>query len=91
MEMDEDELILSRFLSRRSVLTGAAALSVAATFAERARGAAGISAVVDSKSTRPPLSKLLYGGFLEHIGNLINHSLWSEMLDDRKFYYGVTR
>ena len=31
----------------------------------------------------------LYGGFIEHIGNLINHSLWSETLDDRKFYYGV--
>src|SRR5690606_7438365 len=27
--------------------------------------------------------------FIEHIGNLINHSLWSETLDDRKFYYGV--
>ena len=32
---------------------------------------------------------MLYGGFIEHIGNLINHSLWSEVLDDRKFYYGI--
>lgn len=32
---------------------------------------------------------MLYGGFIEHIGNLINHSLWSEVLDDRKFYYGA--
>jgi len=28
--------------------------------------------------------------FIEHIGPLINRSLWSEMLDDRKFYFPIT-
>ncbi|MDR3527978.1 MAG: hypothetical protein P4L57_11940, partial [Rhizomicrobium sp.] len=27
--------------------------------------------------------------FIEHIGNLINYSYWSEILDDRKFYYPI--
>ena len=29
--------------------------------------------------------------FIEHLGNLINHGLWSELLDDRKFYYRSLR
>src|SRR6185312_10892575 len=29
------------------------------------------------------------GCFIEHIANLINYSLWSEVLDDRKFYHAV--
>jgi alpha-N-arabinofuranosidase len=84
--MADDSLLLSR----RNALAGAAAFGAAAAFGERAQASSGISAVVNSKSMRQQLSKLLYGGFLEHIGNLINHSLWSEVLDDRKFYYGVT-
>lgn len=28
--------------------------------------------------------------FIEHIGPLIYRSLWSEMLDDRKFYFPIT-
>ena len=28
--------------------------------------------------------------FIEHIGSLIYRSLWSEMLDDRKFYFPIT-
>ena len=37
-----------------------------------------------------PISKYEYGMFIEHIGSLIYRSLWSEMLDDRKFYYPIT-
>ena len=28
--------------------------------------------------------------FIEHIGPLIYRSLWSEMIDDRKFYFPIT-
>src|SRR3974377_2001455 len=48
-----------------------------------------IVATIDSSKTGPPISAYVYGQFLEHIGNLIYSSLWSEMLDDRKFYYAV--
>jgi alpha-N-arabinofuranosidase len=48
-----------------------------------------VAAAVDASKTGPPISPYVYGQFLEHIGNLIYSSLWSEMLDDRKFYYAV--
>ncbi len=37
-----------------------------------------------------PISKYEYGMFIEHIGSLVYRTLWSEMLDDRKFYYPIT-
>ncbi len=48
-----------------------------------------IVATVDACKTRAPISPYLYGQFIEHIGDLINRSVWAEMLDDRKFYYEV--
>ena len=48
-----------------------------------------IVATVDATQVKESISKYLYGMFIEHIGNLINHSLWSEMLDDRKFYFPI--
>jgi alpha-N-arabinofuranosidase len=48
-----------------------------------------VSANIDAAKTGPPISPYVYGQFLEHIGNLVYGSLWSEMLDDRKFYYAV--
>src|SRR5690625_5957609 len=75
-------------LSRRNLLVGSATLATAAwispTFA--ASSSSGIRAMIHAQNTRAPISPMIYGGFIEHIGNLINHSLWSETLDDRKFY-----
>ncbi|HUI56566.1 MAG TPA: hypothetical protein VLY04_16435 [Bryobacteraceae bacterium] len=48
-----------------------------------------IAVDVDASKTRAPISPYLYGQFIEHIGDLVNRSLWAEMLDDRKFYYAV--
>ncbi len=47
------------------------------------------TANIDTSKTGPPISPYVYGQFLEHAGGLIYSSLWSEMLDDRKFYYAV--
>lgn len=75
-------------ISRRTLLLASAAL--AGQWSLPAFSAAtDIKAIIRSRSARPALSPMLYGGFIEHIGNLINHSLWSEVLDDRKFYFGV--
>jgi len=68
---------------------GTAALSSVWSLPTLASTEARITAKIDASQQRPPISELIYGGFIEHIGNLINHSLWSEVLDDRKFYYGV--
>lgn len=48
-----------------------------------------IAVTVDAGKTRAPISPYLYGQFIEHIGDLVNRSVWAEMLDDRKFYYDV--
>ncbi len=42
-----------------------------------------------SKSTEV-ISPYIYGQFIEHLGRCIYGGIWSEMLEDRKFYYPVT-
>ncbi len=37
-----------------------------------------------------PISPLVYGQFIEHLGRCIYGGLWAEMLEDRKFFYPVT-
>ena len=77
-------------LSRRGALESGLALGLASALPARAAAAASaISAAVDASKTGHPISGYLYGGFIEHIGNLINHSFWSEVLDDRKFFYAI--
>ena len=49
-----------------------------------------VNAIIDASKTGPPISKYVYGQFLEHGGNLVNEGVWAEMLGDRKFYYSVT-
>ena len=48
-----------------------------------------IVATIDAQQTAPPVSKYEFGMFIEHIGTLIYRSVWSEMLDDRKFYFPI--
>jgi alpha-N-arabinofuranosidase len=45
---------------------------------------------VDASKTSAPISKYIYGQFIEHLGRCIYGGLWSEMLEDRKFLYPVT-
>jgi alpha-N-arabinofuranosidase len=49
-----------------------------------------VNAVIDAGKTHEPISKYVYGQFLEHIGGIINNGLWAEMLDDRKFFNTIT-
>jgi alpha-N-arabinofuranosidase len=44
---------------------------------------------IDTKQTARPVPPYEYGMFIEHIGSLVYRSLWSEMLDDRKFYFPI--
>ena len=48
-----------------------------------------IHATIDASKTGTPISKYLYGQFLEHGGDIVNTGVWSEMLVDRKFFYPV--
>ncbi len=48
-----------------------------------------VLATIDVTSTGAPISPHIYGQFIEHIGDLVNRSIWAEMIDDRKFYHPV--
>lgn len=48
-----------------------------------------VHATIDVSKTGHPISKYIYGQFLEHIGGIVNNNIWAEMLDDRKFYYPI--
>ena len=48
-----------------------------------------VIANIDTTRTGAPISKYLYGGFIEHGGALMYRSLWAEMIDDRKFYFPI--
>jgi alpha-N-arabinofuranosidase len=49
-----------------------------------------LKVTIDARQTSAPVSKYLYGQFIEHIGGTMYGSLWAEMLDDRKFYFPIT-
>src|ERR1039458_6915067 len=51
---------------------------------------ASITASIDATQIGAPISKYLYGQFIEHIGGTMYGSLWADMLDDRKFYFPIT-
>jgi alpha-N-arabinofuranosidase len=70
-------------------------LLVAHAYVVRAQEAAGgagaaITSSIDASQVGTPVSKYLYGMFIEHIRSLIYRSLWSELLDDRKFYFPIS-
>jgi len=49
-----------------------------------------IAAMVDASRAGQPITKYIYGQFIEHLGNLINNGLWAEMLHDRKFFFRIS-
>ncbi len=44
---------------------------------------------IDTRKTGEPISKYIYGQFIEHLGRCIYGGIWAEMLDDRKFFDAV--
>ena len=44
---------------------------------------------INTQQTADPVSKYIFGSFIEHIGQTIYSSLWDELLDDRKFYFPI--
>jgi len=49
-----------------------------------------IVVTIDPQQTAAPVSKYEFGMFIEHLRTLIYRSLWSEMIDDRKFYFPIS-
>jgi alpha-N-arabinofuranosidase len=44
---------------------------------------------IDGDKTGKPMSKYIYGQFIEHLGRCIYQGIWAELLEDRKFYWPV--
>jgi alpha-N-arabinofuranosidase len=44
---------------------------------------------IDTAKVAEPISKYIYGQFIEHLGRCIYGGIWAEMLEDRKFLYPV--
>ena len=49
-----------------------------------------LSVVIDAGNIGEPISPYIYGQFIEHLRQVIDGSIWAEMLDDRKFFYPVS-
>jgi alpha-N-arabinofuranosidase len=47
------------------------------------------SVAIDASVTRAPISKYIYGQFIEHLGRCIYGGIWAEMIEDRKFFHPV--
>ncbi|RZJ68669.1 MAG: alpha-N-arabinofuranosidase [Flavobacterium sp.] len=53
-----------------------------------------LSVKIDASKKGEPIADELYGMFMENlgnddVGNLVDDCLWSELLDDRKFFYAI--
>ncbi len=49
-----------------------------------------VNVTIEAATLGAPISKYIYGQFLEHGGDIVNEGVWAEMLADRKFYYPIT-
>jgi len=49
-----------------------------------------VAVKIDASKKGEPISRYVYGQFIEHLGRCIYGGLWAEMLEDRKFFYPVT-
>ncbi|MBN2579746.1 MAG: hypothetical protein JXB10_12220 [Pirellulales bacterium] len=47
------------------------------------------SVAVDAAQVGQPISKYVYGQFIEHLGRCIYGGIWAEMLQDRKFFLPI--
>lgn len=44
---------------------------------------------IDATQRETPISKYIYGQFIEHLGRCVYGGIWAEMLEDRKFYFAI--
>lgn len=79
----------SMALRQRPAPSGATVQAAAARATGRGVQSQRVRATIDARKTYAPISKYVYGQFIEHIGSIINKGLWAEMVDDRKFFYPV--
>ena len=47
------------------------------------------SIAIDVSQVGTPISKYIYGQFIEHLGRCIYGGIWAEVIEDRKFFHAV--
>ena len=85
MPLSKVVTVLKHFL----ICIGCIVMSVLASRSPASAQERTLSATIDVAKTGTPISKNIYGQFLEHGGDIVNTGVWSEMLVDRKFFYPV--
>src|SRR5512139_3274032 len=73
------------------IILASAALAAGGLLVSRAgcRSDSPPTVVIDAEKTGPPMSRYIYGQFIEHLGRCIYQGIWAEMLEDRKFFWPV--
>jgi alpha-N-arabinofuranosidase len=66
------------------------AIILSGTFSTAAAVGQERSVTIDTGKTGEPISKYIYGQFIEHLGRCIYGGIWAQMLEDRKFYFPIT-
>src|SRR5581483_9533530 len=98
MPVNRREFLIATAAGTTVLKTGARGLGAAARDPQDTSGGSHgrrvatdrLMVTIDTGHTAEPVSKYEFGMFIEHIGPLIYRSLWSEMLDDRKFYFPIS-
>jgi alpha-N-arabinofuranosidase len=60
-----------------------------ATAQDTGRAGAAAQITINAGEIGAPISKYIYGQFIEHLGRCIYGGIWAEMIQDRKFFYAV--
>lgn len=63
-----------------------ALVAAASTLSTAAFAQESVVAKIDAAKQGEPISPLIYGQFVEHLGRCIYGGIWAEMLQDRKFH-----
>ena len=67
----------------------AAFINCCATGAAEEAASKSYAVTLELNKIGEPISKYIYGQFIEHLGRCIYGGIWAEMLEDRKFFYPV--
>ncbi len=85
---EQDSVLLNCLLGGWGLATGTAWYDdVSLELIEE--GELDVHVTIDAAKTGEPMSKYIYGQFIEHLGRCIYGGIWAELLEDRKFYYAV--
>jgi len=72
---------------KTSILASSAAAMLVASNISQAAAMGKVT--IDAGKTGEPVSKYIYGQFIEHLGRCIYGGIWAEMLQDRKFFHSA--